>query len=117
MRSYWKGDGGQMGEFAQRFTGSADLYEASGRKPHASITLSPPMTVSRCRTWWPTTRSITRATVRTTAMAPTTTGRGNWGVEGPTYDPQIRELRERQKRSLIATLLLSQGVAHGAGRG
>ncbi len=34
----------------------------------------------------------------------------NWGIEGPTYDPQIRELRERQKRSLIATLLLSQGV-------
>ena len=37
VRAYWKGDEGQIGEFARRFTGSADLYEASGRKPHASI--------------------------------------------------------------------------------
>ena len=37
MRAYWKGDGGLIGEFARRFTGSSDLYEASGRKPHASI--------------------------------------------------------------------------------
>ena len=37
MRSYWKGDGGIIGEFAQRLTGSSDLYERSGRRPHASI--------------------------------------------------------------------------------
>ena len=37
MRAYWKGDGGLIGDFARRFTGSSDLYEASGRKPHASI--------------------------------------------------------------------------------
>ena len=37
LRGYWKGDGGLLGDFARRFTGSPDLYEASGRKPHASI--------------------------------------------------------------------------------
>jgi len=37
LRGYWKGDGGLLADFARRFTGSPDLYEASGRKPHASI--------------------------------------------------------------------------------
>ncbi len=37
MRAYWKGDGGLIGEFAQRITGSSDLYGHSGRRPHASI--------------------------------------------------------------------------------
>ena len=37
IRKFWKGDGGMVSEFATRFTGSSDLYEWSGRRPHASI--------------------------------------------------------------------------------
>ena len=77
MRAYWRGDGGLIGEFARRLTGSSDLYGASGRLPHASInfvTAHDGFTlrdlVSLRRT------STTRRTSRTTATAATTTSRG-----------------------------------------
>ena len=81
---------------------------AGGRTP--ASTSSPATTASRCTTWSATTRSTTRPTARTTATAQTTTTSWNCGVEGPTDDPAIIALRERQKRNLLATLLLSQGV-------
>ena len=61
-------------------------------------------------TWSATTTSTTRPTARRTATAPTTTISWNCGAEGPTDDPAIIALRERQKRNFLATLLLSQGV-------
>ena len=68
------------------------------------------MTVSRCRTSSATTKSTTRRTARTTATAIDNNLSWNHGVEGPTDDAEIQELRERQKRNLLATLLLSQGT-------
>ena len=73
-------------------------------------TSSPPTTASRSPTSSPTTTSTTRPTSRTTATAPTTTARGTAAPKGPTDDPEIIALRERQQRNLLATLLLSQGV-------
>jgi glycogen operon protein len=110
MRAYWKGDGGLIGEFARRLTGSSDLYGRSGRRPHASINY---ITVHDGFTL--------RDLVSYNEKHNEANGEGNrdgsdnnlsWncGVEGPTDDPAINELRERQVRNLLGTLLLSQGV-------
>ena len=110
MRAYWKGDGGLIGDFARRLTGSSDLYGRSGRRPHASINY---ITVHDGFTL--------RDLVSYNEKHNEANGEGNrdgaannlsWncGVEGPTDDPAINELRERQVRNLLGTLLLSQGV-------
>src|ERR1700743_2519392 len=110
MRAYWKGDGGLIGDFARRFTGSSDLYEASGRKPHASINF---VTAHDGFTLQDLVSSNEKHNV---ANGERNRDRSNhnrsWncGVEGATGDPVIKKLRLQQKRNLIATLLLSQGV-------
>ena len=62
VRAYWKGDFGQLGEFAYRLTGSADLYESNGRRPYASVNLVNNRIRSRCTTRCLTTKSITMRT-------------------------------------------------------
>ncbi len=111
MRAYWKGDGGLIGEFARRFTGSSDLYEASGRKPHASINF---ITAHDGFTL--------QDLVSYNSKHNEANGEDNRDGNDnnllmelrrrrarPTMR-QINALRARQKRNLIATLLLSQGV-------
>jgi glycogen operon protein len=110
MRAYWKGDGGLIGDFAQRFTGSADLYEASGRKPHASInfiTAHDGFTLEDLVSY---NEKHNEANAEDNRDGNNDNRSWNWGVEGPTQDPQIMALRALQKRNLLATLLLSQGV-------
>ena len=110
VRAYWKGDGGLIGEFAYRVTGSSDLYASGGRQPHASInfvTAHDGFTLADL--------------VSYDAKHNVANGEDNrdgsdhnlsWncGVEGPTDEPTVLALRARQKRNLMATLLLSQGV-------
>ncbi len=110
MRSYWKGGGGIIGEFAQRLTGSSDLYERSGRRPHASINFI------TCHDGYTLHDVVAYEAKRNEANLEgnrdgTNDNRSwNCGAEGETHDPQIAALRARQKRNLIATLMLSQGV-------
>jgi glycogen operon protein len=110
VRAYWKGDGGVIGEFARRFTGSSDLYEASGRKPHASInyvTCHDGFTLEDLVAY---NGKHNDANLEDNRDGHDNNLSWNCGVEGPTDDPQVRALRARQKRNFIATLLLSQGV-------
>ncbi|HKT73438.1 MAG TPA: glycogen debranching protein GlgX [Steroidobacteraceae bacterium] len=110
MRAYWKGDGGVIGDFARRFTGSSDLYEASGRKPHASInfvTAHDGFTLEDLVSYG---EKHNLANGEENRDGHNDNRSWNCGVEGPTDDPEIIKLRKRQKRNLIATLLLSQGV-------
>ncbi|HVS77031.1 MAG TPA: glycogen debranching protein GlgX [Steroidobacteraceae bacterium] len=110
MRAYWKGDGGLIGEFARRFTGSADLYEASGRKPHASInfiTAHDGFTLQDLVSYNDKHNEANREDNRDGANDNRS---WNCGAEGPTDDAAIRALRAQQKRNLLAALLLSQGV-------
>jgi isoamylase len=110
MRAYWKGDGGLIGDFARRFTGSADLYEASGRKPHASvnfITAHDGFTLQDLVSY---NDKHNEANGEDNRDGNDNNRSWNCGVEGPTDDPVINALRTRQKRNLIATLLLSQGL-------
>ncbi len=82
MRAYWKGDGGLIGEFARRLTGSSDLYGRSGRSPRASINFITAHDGFTLPTSSPTTASTTRPTARTTATATTTTCRGTAASRG-----------------------------------
>jgi glycogen operon protein len=110
MRSYWKGDGGIMGEFAQRLTGSSDLYERSGRRPYASInfvTCHDGFTLHDLVTY---NEKHNAANLEANRDGTNDNRAWNCGVEGETPDAQVNALRERQKRNLLATLLLSQGV-------
>jgi isoamylase len=110
MRAYWKGDEGLIGEFARRLTGSSDLYEASGRKPHASInfiTAHDGFTLEDLVSY---NEKHNEANGEDNRDGANENRSWNCGAEGATDDTAIRALRARQKRNLMATLLLSQGV-------
>ncbi|WP_333872949.1 glycogen debranching protein GlgX [Methylobacter sp.] len=110
IRAYWKGDGGLLGELGQRLTGSSDLYERSGRKPHASInfiTAHDGFTLHDVVTY---DNKHNEANQEDNHDGTDNNRSWNCGVEGETDDPVINALRARQKRNLLATLLFSQGV-------
>jgi len=110
MRGYWKGDSGLIGEVARRLTGSSDLYAWSGKRPHASInfvTAHDGFTLHDLVSYNDKHNEANREDNRD---GNSNNVSWNCGVEGPTDDPEIRSLRERQKRNLLATLLLAQGV-------
>jgi isoamylase len=110
MRSYWKGDGGLIGEFAQRLTGSSDLYERSGRRPHASINFINSHDGFTLRDLVTYEAKHNEANLEGNRDGHNENRSWNCGVEGETTDPAINALRARQKRNLLATLFLSQGV-------
>ena len=110
MRAYWKGDGGVIGDFARRLTGSSDLYGTSGRLPHASInfiTAHDGFTLSDLVSY---NTKHNEANGEDNHDGNDHNVSWNCGVEGPTDDPTVNALRRRQARNLLATLLLSQGV-------
>ena len=110
MRAYWKGDGGLIGEFATRLTGSSDLYAHNGRRPYASInyiTCHDGFTLHDLVSY---NYKHNEANGEDNRDGSDRNLSWNCGAEGPSNDPQVEELRARQKRNLLATLLLSQGV-------
>ena len=110
VRRFWKGDGGTASEFATRLSGSSDLYEQSGRLPHASInfiTCHDGFTLQDLVSY---NEKHNEANGEDNKDGANDNNSWNCGVEGPTDDPKINDLRERQKRNLLATLLLSQGA-------
>ena len=110
VRAYWKGDEGFIGDFARRFTGSADLYEASGRKPHASVNFVTAHDGFNLQDLVSYNSKHNEANREHNRDGNDNNLSWNHGAEGPTDDAEIIALRGRQKRNLIATLLLSQGV-------
>ena len=110
MRGYWKGDSGLIGEVARRLTGSSDLYAWSGKRPHASInfiTAHDGFTLNDLVSY---NDKHNEANGEGNRDGNSNNVSWNCGVEGPTTDPEVRRLRERQKRNFFATLLLAQGV-------
>ena len=110
LRAYWKGDGGLIGEFARRLTGSSDLYEGSGRTPFASINFVTAHDGFTLRDLVSYNDKHNEANGEDNRDGHTHNLSWNCGVEGPTEDGAVIELRERQTRNFIATLMLSQGV-------
>jgi isoamylase len=110
VRRFWKGDGGAMAELATRLSGSSDLYEQSGRRPYASInfvTCHDGFTLQDLVSY---NEKHNEANGEENHDGASDNTSWNCGAEGATEDPEIRSLRERQKRNLMATLLLSEGV-------
>jgi glycogen operon protein len=110
MRAFWKGDGGLIGEFARRLTGSSDLYGRSGRRPYASINFVTAHDGFTLRDLVSYERKHNEANGEGNRDGHNHNLSWNCGVEGPTDDPDINRLRAQQQRNFIATLLLSQGV-------
>ncbi len=110
LRRYWKGDGGVLGDLAYRLSGSSDLYGVSGRQPYASInfvTSHDGFTLNDLVSY---DQKHNRENLEEDRDGTDDNHSWNCGVEGPTDDPVIQGLRERQRRNFFATLLLSQGV-------
>jgi isoamylase len=110
LRGYWKGDGGLIGECARRITGSADLYEASGRKPNASINFITAHDGFTLQDLVSYNDKHNEANGEDNRDGHNENRSWNCGVEGPSEDAAVLALRRRQKRNLLASLLLSQGV-------
>ncbi|HJY36996.1 MAG TPA: glycogen debranching protein GlgX, partial [Steroidobacteraceae bacterium] len=110
MRGFWRGNPGILGNFAERFAGSSDLFRASGRRPTASINY---VACHDGFTLYDATAyndKHNEANLEDNRDGHNHNLSWNCGVEGPSEDPLVMELRERQVRNLLATLLVSQGV-------
>ena len=110
IRSFWKGDEGKIGEVAYRLTGSPDLYQHDGKRPYASInfvTSHDGFTLADLVSY---NEKHNEANGEKNHDGDNNNLSWNHGVEGPTEDPKINALRERQRRNFLTTLLISQGV-------
>ena len=109
VRDFWRGEP-TLGEFAARLSGSADLYEQSGRRPFASINFVTAHDGFTLRDLVSYNEKHNEANGEGNNDGESHNRSWNHGVEGPTTDPEILSARARSQRNLMATLLLSQGV-------
>ena len=110
MRAFWRGDGGKIGEFAERFAGSSDLFRHNGRKPTAGInflTAHDGMTLNDLVSY---NERHNEANLDNNGDGHNNDLSWNCGAEGATDDAAVGALRKRQMRNFLATLFLSQGV-------
>jgi len=110
VRDFWRGEPQALGEFASRLTGSADLYEHSGRRPVASVNFVTAHDGFTLRDLVSYNDKHNEANGEDGRDGADDNRSFNFGVEGGTDDPAVLTLRARQQRNFIATLLLSQGV-------
>ncbi len=116
VRDFWRGEPATLGEFASRLTGSADLYETSGRRPVASINFVTAHDGFTMHDLVSYNEKHNEANGEGNRDGESHNRSWNCGVEGPTDDPDVVALRCRQQRNFLSTLLLSQGVpmiSHG----
>jgi glycogen operon protein len=110
LRDYWRGSHGQLPELASRLTGSSDLYETSGRRPVASVnfvTCHDGFTLADLVSY---DRKHNEANLEDNRDGSDDNRSWNCGTEGPTDEPEINALRERQVRNFLVTLFFSQGI-------
>jgi isoamylase len=110
VRDYWRGADQSLAEFASRLTGSSDLYAWSGRRPSASInfiTAHDGFTLADLVSY---DHKHNEANGEDNRDGESHNRSWNSGVEGPTDDEAVLHVRDVRRRSLLATLLLSQGV-------
>ena len=110
MRSYWKGDSSLLPAFSRSVLGSADLFEHQGRKPWASVNFITAHDGFTLTDLWSYNSKHNEANGEGNRDGHDDNRSWNCGVEGPTDDPAILDLRDRMRRGIMATLLLSQGT-------
>jgi glycogen operon protein len=116
VRRFWRGDGGTVSELATRLAGSNDLYAHSGREPYASINFVTAHDGFTLQDLVSYNDKHNEANGEENRDGDNNNLSWNCGVEGPTDDPGINAVRQRQVRNFLATLMLSQGVpmlSHG----
>lgn len=116
VRDYWRGEPETLGEFASRLTGSSDLYEATGRRPSASINFVVAHDGFTLHDLVSYNDKHNEANGEDSQDGESYNRSWNCGVEGDTDDPDVLALRARQIRNIMATLMVSQGtpmLAHG----
>lgn len=110
IRRFWRGEAGMLGALATRIAGSADLYDRDDQSPlksinfvtcHDGFTLHDLVTYEQKRN---------EANGENNRDGENNNHSRNYGAEGETDDPAINAIRTRQKKNILATLLLSQGV-------
>ncbi|HEY7382284.1 MAG TPA: glycogen debranching protein GlgX [Beijerinckiaceae bacterium] len=109
-RAFWRSDPGQLPRLAQVMTGSREIFEPSGRGPWASVNFVTAHDGFTLQDLVSYNERHNEANGESNQDGHAHNVSWNCGVEGPTDDPEILELRARQKRNLIATVLLSQGI-------
>jgi isoamylase len=110
VRRFWQGHDGMIPELASRLTGSSDIFDRTGRRPRSSVnfvTAHDGFTLNDLVSY---DHKHNEANLEGNQDGHNANYSSNCGVEGPTEDPTIRNLRAQQKRNLLATLLLSQGL-------
>jgi len=110
LRQFWRGDAGKTPEFAERIAGSSDFFRTPGRQPVASINYAAchdGFTLADVVSYH---RKHNEANGEANNDGSNHGSNWNCGEEGPSIDPRILGLRERLKRNMLATLLLSQGT-------
>ncbi len=110
VRAFWKGDEGTVSELAKRITASGDKFNHRGRRPWASVNFISAHDGFTLNDLVSYNDKHNEANGEDNRDGHSDNRSWNMGAEGPTDDPAIREQRERQKRNLLATLLLSQGT-------
>ncbi|MEA2672043.1 MAG: isoamylase [Chloroflexota bacterium] len=116
VRDHWRGQARGVSDLAYRLTGSSDLYQDDGRGPHASVNLVSAHDGFTLRDLVSYNRKHNEANGENNRDGSDDNRSWNCGVEGESDDPAIVELRARQRRNLVATLMVSQGcpmVLHG----
>ena len=110
VRKFWKGDGGLVSEFATRLAGSSDLYQDDGRRPYNSVNFITCHDGFSLEDLVSYNEKHNEENGENNNDGANDNNSWNCGAEGPTDDPGIMALRGKQKRNLVATLMLSQGV-------
>ena len=110
LRRFWRGDAGQVGELGYRLTGSSDLYERNGRRPYASVNFTTAHDGFTLRDLVSYNEKHNDANGEDNRDGTDNNLSWNCGAEGPASDPDVAQLRTRQMKNFMATLLLAQGV-------
>jgi isoamylase len=110
IRDYWRGADSSLADFSARLTGSADLYKDDYRRPTASINFITAHDGFTLQDLVSYNDKHNDANGENNQDGESHNRSWNCGAEGPSQDPEINALREKQKKNFIATLFLSQGI-------
>ncbi|HET7202289.1 MAG TPA: glycogen debranching protein GlgX [Steroidobacteraceae bacterium] len=110
LRAFWRGDRPVVGTFVERFAGSSDLFRGGGRKPTASVNYVAAHDGFTLQDTVSYALRHNEANLEHNRDGHAHNLSANYGVEGPTDDPTVLEVRARQARNLLASVFLSQGV-------
>jgi len=110
VRDFWRSTDGTLPDFATRISGSRDLFGHGGRRPAASVNINNVHDGFTLADLVSYNGKHNEANGENNRDGSDDNHSWNCGAEGPTDDAAVLELRARQRRNFLATLMLSEGV-------